>query len=258
MKLTRMAALAAILTAGVSAPALAAWDTVGSVDIRSGRDNDVRHFDFGGPVERLQFRADDSDIMCRSVTATFGNGRTQQIFSGRLREGRATGVDLPGTARNVTRLDFQCSAMERRGGTIKVMADVGRYRSDWMRGRNWGATWAHVFNWGSNAINDWKYAGDARFEGRDDSESTFTGWRGRNSDAIALKPLDANARCSRVTATFANGSTQNLAIHNGDMLRQGEFNSLDLPGDKRNVTSLYMKCRATDARRVTIQIFTSK
>jgi hypothetical protein len=61
-----------------------------------------------------------------------------------------------------------------------------------------------------------------------------------------------------VTATFANGSTQNLAIHNGDMLRQGEFNSLDLPGDKRNVTSLYMKCRATDARRVTIQIFTSK
>lgn len=258
MRLARMAALAAVLTAGASMPALAAWDTIGSVDIRFRMDNDVKHFDFGGSVEKLQFKADNSDINCRGVTATFGNGRTSQIFSGRLREGRATDVDLPGAARDITRLDFQCGASERGGGTIRVMADVGRYRADWMHSPNWGATWAHVFNWGSNAINDWKYAGDARFEGRNDSESTFTGWRGRNSDAIALKPLDANARCSQATATFANGNTQNLALHNGDVLRQGEFNSLDLPGDKRNVTSLYLKCRATDARRVTIQIYTSK
>ena len=127
-----------------------------------------------------------------------------------------------------------------------------------MRGPNWGATWAHVVNWGSNAINDWKLAGDARFVGRNDSESTFTGWRGRNADAIALKPIGASARCSRVTATFGNGRTQNLALHNGDVLQQGEFNSLDLPGDHRNVTRLYLKCRATDGRAVAIQILTSK
>jgi hypothetical protein len=258
MKYARLAALAAVLTAGVSLPALAAWDTVGSVDIRFRMDNDVKHFDFGGSVERLQLQADRSDINCRSVMASFGNGRARQIFSGRLREGRATNIDLPGSARNITRIDFQCGAEDRRGGTIRVLADIGRYRNDWMRSPNWGATWAHVFNWGSNAINDWKYAGDASFEGRGDSESTFTGWRGRNSDAIALKPLDASARCSRLTATFSNGNTQNLALHNGDVLRQGEFNAVDLPGDRRNVTSLYLKCRATDARRVTIQIFTSK
>ncbi|HEY0301605.1 MAG TPA: hypothetical protein VGC36_09745 [Rhizomicrobium sp.] len=258
MNRTRVTCLAAFLVAGVSVPALAAWDSIGSVNIGFRMDNDVRRFDFGGPVEKLQFRAERSDIRCSSVTATFENGRTRQIFSGRLREGRATAVDLPGASRNIRSLEFKCGASERRGGAIQVMADVGRYRADWMRGPNWGATWAHLFNWGSNAVNDWKYAGDARFEGRGDSESTFTGWRGRGSDAIALKPIDANARCSQVTATFANGATQNLAVHNGDVLRQGEFNAVDLPGDRRNVTSLYLKCRATDARRVTVQIYTSK
>ena len=258
MKLTRMAALAAVLAVGASVPALAAWDTIGSVDVGFRHDNDVKHFDFGGSVEGLRLRADQSDVNCRSVNATFGNGQTRQIFSGRLQAGRASNVDLPGAARNITRLDFSCGASARRGGTIQVMANVGRYRAEWMRGPNWGATWAHVVNWGSNAINDWKLAGDARFVGRNDSESTFTGWRGRGSDAIALKPLDANARCSQVVATFANGNTQNLAFHNGDVLRQGEFNAVDLPGDRRNVTSLYMKCRATDAARVTVQIYTSK
>lgn len=258
MNCVRLAGLAAVLAIGVSAPALADWDNIGTVNIGYRMDNDVRRFDFGGPVERLRLRADRSDINCRSVTASFQNGRSREIFAGNLRQGRATNVDLPGNARNITRLDFQCGAMDRRGGTIQVSADVGRYRPDWMRGPNWGATWAHMFNWGSNVVNNWQYAGDARFEGRRDSESTFTGWRGKGSDAIALKPTDANARCSQVTAMFANGRTQNLAAHNGDLLRQGEFNSLDLPGDHRNVTSLFMKCRATDSRRVTIQIYTSK
>jgi hypothetical protein len=258
MKTTRLAVLAAVLTVGVSVPALADWDRIGTVDVSRGRDRDVRNFDFGGSVESLRLQADRSDINCRSVNATFGNGRTRNVFSGNLRQGSMTNVDLPGRDRNITRLAFNCSADERRGGTIRIFADVGRYRSEWMRSPNWGALWAHTFNWGSNAVNNWQYAGDARFEGRNDSESTFTGWRGRNSDAIALKPLGASARCSRVTATFQNGRTQNLALHNGDVLQQGEFNSLDLPGDRRNLTSLYMKCRATDARAVTIQIYTSK
>jgi len=256
MKPKRLAAVAAILTVGASIPALAAWDRIGAIDVSRG-DRGVRNFDLGGSVESLRLQADRSDVYCRSVDATFGNGRTRTVFSGNLREGRMTNVDLPGGDRNVRRLAFNCSSDERRGATVRIFADVGRYRSEWMRNPNWGAMWAHMFNWGSNAVNNWQYAGDARFEGRD-SETTFTGWRGRNSDSIALKPVDASARCSRVTATFANGRTQDLAIRNGDVLQQGEYRKLDLPGDRRNVTSLYMKCRATDARRVTIQIYTSK
>ena len=149
-------------------------------------------------------------------------------------------------------------ADDRGGGMIRVMADIGSHRAEWMRGPNWGATWAHVFNWGSNAVNDWQYLGKADFVSRSDSDTTFAGWRGHGSDSIALKPIGADARCSQITATFDNGRTQNLALHNGDMLRQGTFNGVDLPGDRRNVASLYLKCRATDARRVTIQIYTGK
>jgi len=258
MAISRTLALATVLFATASAPALAAWDRIGSVDVGYRMDNESRHFDFGGPVEKLQFRADRSDIRCRSVTATFQNGRTREIFSGRLRQGHISDVDLPGDARNIARLNFICGARDRSGGTIRVTADVGRYRAQWMRGPNWGATWAHIFNWGSNAINNWQYLGAAKFTGRHGDDNTFTGWRGRGSDRIALKPLEADARCSQVSATFENGKTQELAIHNGDYLRQGTFSSVDLPGDRRNLTSLYLKCRATDARSVTIQIYTSK
>jgi hypothetical protein len=41
-------------------------------------------------------------------------------------------------------------------------------------------------------------------------------------------------------------------------MRQGQYYKIDLPGDQRNLTSLNLRCRATDARRVTVQIFTSK
>ena len=63
---------------------------------------------------------------------------------------------------------------------------------------------------------------------------------------------------TRVTACFYNGKTQNLALHNGDLLRQSQYEKLDLPGDTRDLASLDMRCRAGNARHVTIQIFIAK
>ena len=159
MKTTRPAALAAILTVGVSVPALADWDRIGTVDVSRGRDRDVRNFDLGGSVENLRLQADRSDINCRSVNATFGNGRTRNVFSGNLRQGSMTNVDLPGRDRNITRLAFNCSSDSRRGGTIRVFADVGRYRSEWMRNPNWGAVRTRSI--GQQRYQHWQYAGDA-------------------------------------------------------------------------------------------------
>ena len=279
MKPSRLMAFTAFLCAGAATPALADWDHVGSIDIGRHHDRDVRTFELGGPVTALQLRA-DRNINCDSVKATFADGDTREIFSGRLSDGRAKNIDLPDRSQHITRLNFDCEARdEGRDGDrnygrdhdrnddgdhdhgvarIEILADVGHYRQDWMRGANWQNTWAKVFNWGSNEINDWKYIGEVSFEGRDDSETAFAGWKGRGSDAIALKPVDANARCSQVTATFENGNKQILAIHNGDYLSKGMYYKLDLPGDRRNVSSLAMRCRATDASSVKIQIFTSK
>jgi hypothetical protein len=239
-------------------PALAAWDEVGTVRVSAGRDHDVKNFDMGGPVERLQLRAEGSDIRCRAVTASFGNGRSQSVFQGPLSDGAPANVSLPGNARTITRLTFNCSAENRRGGSIVVVADVGRYRGDWRHNPRWQSTWARVFNWGSDAINDWKYLNTVKFQGRNDSDTSFAGWRGQNIEAVALKPLDADARCSRITARFGRGAPQPLNVNNGDLLRRGQYYKLDLPGRARDLESLDMRCRATNGRSVTVQIFTSR
>ncbi|MDR3527801.1 MAG: hypothetical protein P4L57_11015 [Rhizomicrobium sp.] len=256
MKTARRMALSAFLCAGAATPALAAWDHIGSVTIDRHDGRDARSFDFGGPVSALQLRAEDGDVRCDAVRATFGNGSVSTIFSGRLREGRDTSVDLPGGNRAITNLAFDCDS--RGHARIEISADVGQYHSEWMRGPNWQKSWAKVFNWGSNAVYDWKYLGQERFEGRDDSERAYVGWAGHGSEKIALMPVNADARCSHVAATFQNGAVQTLALHDGDKLRKGLYHALDLPGERRNVTSLSLRCRATDASAVTIKIFTSK
>lgn len=265
---SKLAILASLLALGAATPAFAAWDAIGSVDVDGGRDmrgpamgmrgmdRDVKNFDLGGPVERLQLRADRSDITCRSVNARYGNGRDRSIFHGRLSQGRTVDVDVPDGRINA--LTFNCAAMDRSGGTIRISADVGRYRNDWMHGPNWQATWSRMFNWGSQGANNWQLVGTESFEGRNDSENSFTGWRGRNVESVALKPLDADARCSRVVAHFGNGREQPLNLDNGGNLRRGMFYKLDLPGRSRDLNSISLRCRATDARKVTMQIFTGR
>ncbi len=278
MKNTTIAALAATLCMGAATAALAQpgpgrgpgnWDNIGTVTIDGrwgggpnrpgpgGVDRETRRFDLGGSVERLQFRASRGDIECRSVTAMFGNGRTSQVFQGRLREGRPVNVDMPGVARDLRGLSFACTSVNRRDAMIQISADVGRYRNDWMAGPNWRGTWARMFNWGSNTINNWQQIGRETFQGRGDTETVFAGFRGRRTDSIALMPVNADARCSSVTARFANGRTQRLNIRNGDMLRRGMYNEVDLPGNMRDLSSLSLRCRATNAANVTINIYTA-
>jgi hypothetical protein len=125
--------------------------------------------------------------------------------------------------------------------------------------------WSHLFNWGpgvatNNTVGDnhWDLIGTESFEGRRDRETSVAGRRGRRVEAIALKPLDANARCRRVTARFGNGNSRDLDLPGNNFLRQGDFQRIDLPGDVRNLDSVSLSCRATDARSVTIQVFAGK
>jgi hypothetical protein len=264
---TRLAALTALFTLCLGGAAMADWDTLGTIDVgpRGGMDRsnrgmsmtrDTHVFDLGGPVEKLQLRAERNDVTCRSVNATFDNGQDRRLFSGQLREGRAVNVDVPGRGRTIRRLDFNCSS-DGRPAAISIVADVGGYRDAWRRSPDWQRNWAKVFNWGSNTVNNWQMVGSESFDGRNDRESSYAGFRGMRVDAVALKPLETDARCSRVVARFDNGRTQVLALHNNNTLRRGEYEKLDLPGDTRNLARLDMRCRAVDGRHVTIQVFTS-
>ena len=57
----------------VSAPALAPWERIGSVEFSGRNDRETQYGNFGGSVEALALEARDSDVMCRAVTATFRN-----------------------------------------------------------------------------------------------------------------------------------------------------------------------------------------
>ena len=135
MRSTRLMALAAILLSGMTVPALAAWDRIGSVDF-SPRDNtDTQYGNFGGRVEALALQARNSDVTCRSVTAVFADGRPANVFQGLLRRGQNVTVDLPGNSRLIRRLDFNCRSMNRGTASVDIAAEVGRYQAEWRRAR---------------------------------------------------------------------------------------------------------------------------
>ena len=143
--------LAALVMAGTSVPAFAAWDRIGSVEFSTRDTHDVQYGQFGGPVEALGLRARGSDIHCDSVTATFGNGRMREVFRGELPEGREITLDLPGDQRRVERLDFNCEPLDRGNGSVAisadVVADIGQYRDDWRKSPDWENTWSRLFDW---------------------------------------------------------------------------------------------------------------
>jgi hypothetical protein len=258
MSKTIIGLLAATLCCAAAVPAMAAWDRIGEVRIDSRHDRERQPVRLGGPVEGLRLTADGNRVNCRAVTADFGNGNRRLVFRGDLNPGQPRTLDLPGDRRFIHALTFDCGVRGPRDAVIRVSADVGRYRGEWQRNPDFNRMWARMFNWGSNAINNWRYLDSVTFEGGRDRENSFAGWKGRDVDAVALKPLNADARCSRVNARFNNGRTQTLNVNNGDYLRRGQYYKLDLPGRARDLRSLSMQCRASNARQVTIQIFTSQ
>jgi hypothetical protein len=143
--------LATLVMAGTAVPAFAAWDRIGSVDFSTRDTHDVQYGDFGGRIEALGLRARGADIHCDSVTATFGNGRTREVFRGELPLGREVTLDLPGGERRVERLDFDCEPLDRSSGSVAISADVvaeiGQYKDEWRNSPDWEQTCSRLFDW---------------------------------------------------------------------------------------------------------------
>jgi hypothetical protein len=123
--------LAALLSCGAAVPALAAWDRVGTVDFSYRDTHDAKLGNFKGYAVGLT--AHNSDVMCDSVVATFGNGRTRELFRGELPRGETVTIDLPGSQRSIDRVDFDCRPTEGYRATVDIAADIGGYRNDPLR-----------------------------------------------------------------------------------------------------------------------------
>lgn len=262
--LSRTFLMATALSCGLAMPAMADWYRIGSVDVSHGMDRDTSYSRFGGGVDKLRLDVRDSDVRCRSVRATFANGSSREVFQGRLRAGHSEEIELPGERAHVTKLDFTCRASSRAGATIAISADVSSHRDEWRRSPDWNRSWAGIFNWDRHGggtgwnDNDWVRIGTQTFRGRHDRNAVVAGWRGRSVERIAVKPLNGDARCSRITVRFGNGNTRDLDVDRGMRMREGRGYSFDLPGGDRNLREVVMQCRPLDRRSVRIDVLARK
>jgi hypothetical protein len=176
----------------------------------------------------------------------------------------------------IRRIDFDCRSMQPRIARVDINADIGQYRADWRRSPDWNRVWSRMFNWDDDQLvggpdyrgdrlvqgplntAGWITLGTEVFEGPYDRETTVAGFAGRNVDRIAVRPLNDNARCSHITATFANGATRELGIDDRQMLQEDRVYELDLPGGNRNVTRIDMACRAENGRQVTMLVMADR
>ena len=269
MKRLTFLAMAAAMTIGVSAPALADYVRLGSVDVGYRTDVDTAYTRFGGRMESLRLTADRSDVFCRSIRVRYANGDVDEVFSGALHEDRPVDVDLRGRARRVDSIRFVCRSEEFRGGKIYIGAEVGRYGDEWRHDRDWDRMWSGIFGMehhgrdhdmhGGPDRDEWISLGTESFEGRNDTENTFAGgWTGRNVERIGLRPLDADARCMRVVVTYQNGRKQKLEDFLPGVLQRDRVAVLDLPGHDRDIRNLFLRCRALGEYRVRIEILVRK
>ena len=91
-----------------------------------------------------------------------------------------------------------------------------------------------------------------------DRETTITGLEGRDVNRIALRPVNDDARCSRVTATFANGATRELNIDDRDVLVEDRVFELDLPGARRDIAQIDMACHAENGGQVRMMVMANR
>ncbi len=284
---------AAVFAAVVAAPAAAEYVRLGSVDVGYRADNDTAYSRFGGRLESLRLIASRSDIFCRAVVVQYENGERQNVFSGRLDERQPVDVDLRGRARKVDSIAFACRSNEFRGGHIYIEGDVGHFRDEWRRDRDWDRLWSGLFGGGrgpdgpmagpgprgpmgghgsmsghgdmghgdmgmgqgptGDPERDFVSLGSMSFEGRNDKESNFAGFAGRHIERLAFRPRETDAQCGSIVATFDGGRKAKLA--DGRTLQRGRLNFYDLPGDQHNLSKIYLRCHAVNGYQVTIEIF---
>lgn len=112
-------ALLAVSLSAATAPALADWQKMASIDVGR-RDQEFSMQQFKGNV--IGLTAAESDVMCNRVTAVFADGSTRPLFRGVLRQGLSIRVDLPPGV--VDRVTFNCHPI-RGEAKIDIAADVG-------------------------------------------------------------------------------------------------------------------------------------
>lgn len=263
MQSLRYLALASLFTLMAAPPAAAAWQGIGQARFGTALD----HAGLAGPdrpVRALEFTARNNPMYCDNIRAHFMSGRTVEVYSGGLAQGRTIRVDLPGGSHRIRRLTMRCRATHN-WAFVEVAANTGRGGRSQILGPVPGSGPRPGPGWGRDGGFDrlphsarWQRVGVESFEGRRDRETAAAGWAGRLVEAVALRPLNGDARCNRVVAEFRHGIRRQLDADRFRRMRRGRYYTFDLPGDVRNLVRLHLSCRAVGDDEVRIEIFTRR
>jgi hypothetical protein len=109
----------------VSFPAFAVMQPVGSVDLWPAPTRAAAMYPTALTGDLLALTArGNADVSCRTVTATFGDGSSAEIFHGTLAPDDQFKFYLPGGARNIQRMDFDCLSVDRGRAIVDVAANL--------------------------------------------------------------------------------------------------------------------------------------
>jgi len=205
------------------------------------------------------------------VTATFGNGQTRRGLPRRLAARREIMVDLPDASASSDSFNFDCRrfaarrqcrhrcryrAAPRRVGSAKsrlgprLVADVV--------GKTKAAPTATCFVTGNLDTSAGSIWGSRSFEGAFDREVAFTDFGGRDVDAIGLRPVNDDAHCDSVTATFRNAGRRTFRFNQPRCARRGPGQNDRSAGARRDIERLDLAGHAEHGRQVTIQVLASR
>lgn len=255
--------LASAIAAIAAHPAWADWHRLGRVSFGTGMRTEVVRGP-EAPVRRLRFTARNNPLICDSIRAHLENGRRITVYSGRLPQGRTVRASLPGRGPlEIRRLIFRCRATHNTA-FVETNADTtDRFRRPRESDRRGFLPPRRDFGRNGGVVQPeqwalWRQLGSAGFRADGDREVVRAGRRGRRVTALALRPVNADARCSRVIAQFFNGSRRQLNIRRYPTMQRGLFYVLDIPGDAATVVRLEMRCQPVRDRRVRIEVYAKR
>ncbi len=116
-------ALALVLSSAVAAPAFAVMEPAVSVGLLPVPTLASVDANFTGDIIAFTARG-NADVACRSISATFADGSTAFLYRGTLAPDDQVKMWLPGGARNVRHMDFDCYSVDRGRAFINVAANM--------------------------------------------------------------------------------------------------------------------------------------
>lgn len=116
-------ALALLLSIAVAMPAFAVMEPAVNVDLLPTPTLASVDANFTGDMLAFTARG-NADVACRGITATFADGSTAILYRGTLAPDDQVKMPLPGGARDIRHMDFDCYAADRGRAILNVAANV--------------------------------------------------------------------------------------------------------------------------------------